>query len=222
MGAVIDGLRDLDIKSFIYSLEEGGWYEFVFPFLLVYAVVFTVLNQVDLFQDKKPVKVIIALVFSLFAIAFPVTGEGGDCGSGCGQTLGDLMMSLFPGVTAFAIGILALYIVAAMLNIDLMKFFGTGNNQDNWLRYVLGGLGLIVVVYYYGLGFEWWGQGDYGGLDWLLGHDGLLRDPALYMLIAFGGFFWWISKDDAGDRDKLAADVTKARNSVKEAEDSLK
>ncbi|NCC71168.1 hypothetical protein EOM09_06310, partial [bacterium] len=122
MVTVEEALANVDFRSFLQALYDGGWYHYIFPFMLVYAIVYTILNYVDVFKDRKPVKVIIALVFGLFAVAFPITGEG-DC-FGCQKTLADFMMALFPGVTAFSIAILALYIVAATLGVDLNAFFG--------------------------------------------------------------------------------------------------
>lgn len=184
MGALSDALRDLDFQSFIWDLEAGGWFEYVFPFMLVYAIIYTILNYVEIFEDKKPVKVIIALVVSLFAVAFPIAESG--------ESLGDLMMQLFPGVTAFSMGILALYIVVGMLGVDLSKFFGNDEDNNNILKYILGGLGLLVVVYYYAKGFGWAG---YEGSEL----QNYIEDPALYILVLFGVFFFWINKDDENE-----------------------
>lgn len=207
MGTISDMLTSMDFANFIYTLQQGGWFDFVFPFMLVYAVVFTILNNVELFKDKKPVKVIIALVFALFAIAFPIT-DNTSCGfvgnnyqtgvvSGC--TLGSLMMTLFPGVTAFSFGVLALYIVIAMLGVDLTEFFGKGDNKNNYLKWILGFLGLIVVLYYYALGFGWQGFGSSGVLY------NFFTDPFLYILVLFGVFFWWVTSSDE-DKPKKKKD----------------
>ena len=80
-------LGDMDLYGFIIDLDRYGWFEYVFPFLLVYAIVFTILNQVALFEERKPVKVIVAFVFALFSIAFPINADG--------DSLGSLMMLLF-------------------------------------------------------------------------------------------------------------------------------
>lgn len=203
MGEVSEFFRDVDFKSFLDALESGGWFEFVLPFMLIYAVVLTILNKVELFKDKKPVRVIIALVFGLFSIAFEIPGSGNE-------TLGDLMMALFPGVSAFTVGVLALYIVVAMLGVDLTKFFGDGEDNNKFIMYILGALGLIVVIYNYGVGLDWWGDGNYGIWDWLIGPGGLLRDPLLYVLILFGAFFFWVTKDnDEKPRDETTIKVEK-------------
>ena len=181
--------------------------------MLVYAVVLTILNQVKVFEDRKSVKVIVAMIFALFAIAFPIS-DNTSCGlattknmgySTGGCTLGDMMMTLFPGVTAFTLGILALYIVAAMLGVDLMHFFGN-NNKDNWLRYVLGALGILVVA-----GFGWAGFGSGSQIE------EFFKDPVLYIIILFGLFFWYITNEDTSS-ERTAAAATRARNAAREAE----
>jgi len=204
MATISNFFANLRFDQLLAGLYQGGWYQYVFPFMLVYAVVFTILNKVTLFEDKKPVKIVIALVFALFAIAFPVTGDSYTCGInlsvnptyGC-ETLGDLMMVLFPGVTAFAIGVLSLYIVAAMLGLDLMNFLGT-EKDNKILKYILGGLGLFVVIYYYARGFGWFGFQS-SQTFWL---TSLLGDPMLWILIIFGLFFFWVTGDETNSPKK--------------------
>lgn len=199
-----DWIREANFEDILFNLEQYGWFHFVFPFLLVYAVVFTVLNKVEIFDQRKPVKVIVAMVFSFFAVVFPISDES-RCGvngvsnfdaislAGGGCTVGDIMISLFPGVTAFSIAILALYIIAAMLGVDLTKFFGS--EKDAWIRYVLGFIGVLVVLYYFALGFGWDGFESSGAIS------EFFKDPLLYIIIVFGLFFWFVSRDT----DEIAA-----------------
>jgi hypothetical protein len=216
MATIEERIADLDFYGFLRALYDGGWYEFVFPFLLVYAIVFTVLNYVTVFEGKKPVKAVIALVLALFSIAFPITGEG-DCFN-CQKTLADFMMVLFPGVTAFSIGILALYIVAAMLGVNLLDFFGEGERNNLWIRVVLGGIGLIFVFYYFGLGFEWF-DNDFSNSDFWLWE--LIRDPLLYVLIVFGLFFWWISGDDLTPEERAGRENQRRRREANYLQERL-
>lgn len=194
MATLSDWLDDFDFaRDLIDPLFDNGWFHYLFPFLLVYAILITILNQIPMFKDRKPVKVIIAVVVGLFAIAFPITD--GSCSSpyggsyvagGC--TLGDLMMVLFPGVTAFSLAILCLYIVAAMMGFDLMDFFGY-YRDNNIVKYILGALGVIVVAYYYAKGFGW--DGWEGSAI-----EEFFEDPLLYILIVGGLVFWFITKED--------------------------
>lgn len=196
MATIGDWLNEVDFGSFLFNLERNDWFAYVFPFLLIYTMIFAVLGKVELFKDKKPAKIVIALVFSLFAIAFPISDQG-SCGFyGGGHALngdcniGDLMMSLFPGVTAFSIGILALYLISAMLGVDLTNFLGDDDKNRKILRLALGGIGLLIVIYYFARGFGWDGFGNGGGFE------EFFTDPLLYMIVIFGLFFYYVGKED--------------------------
>ena len=198
MGVLSDWIEDVNFFDGIDTLVDGGFYHYLFPFLLVYAIVLTIMNRAEIFKDNKAVRVIIALVFGLFSVSFPITDN--DCDAqgvpnveSYGCTLGDFMIILFPGVTAFTIGILALYIVAAMLGVDLISILGKDEKNQQIMKYILGALGLIVGVYYYGKGFGFFDNG-FDSDNWFFN---LLRDPLLYILIVFGAIFYWISAEDS-------------------------
>ncbi len=193
---VLNRLSTVDFSGLINALIDGGWVEFFFPFLLIYAIVLTIMNRADVFKKSKPTRVIIALVFALFSTVFPVSEtcdvdvvkHMGYC------TLGTYMSALFPGVSLFAIIVLCLYIVAALLGRDLTEFFGKDNNI---VLYVLGAIGLIVVGWQWASAFFEFGGGRASDF-WLVE---LLQDPILYVLILFVLLFWWISKEDDADFD---------------------
>jgi len=199
MGAISDFFADAEIGTFFDTLTYNGWYQYIFPFLLVYVLVFTALGQVDLFKNKKPVRVIISVIFALFAIAFPISDSCpsyiGPSIAGGGCSLGDLMSGLFPGVSAFTLGILALYIIAGLLGVDLMDLLGKTKKEKQIMKYVLGVAGILFVVYYFGVGFGWWQ--DLDSLWWL---GEILKDPMLYILVVFGIVFYWINKEDSDEK----------------------
>ena len=190
---ILDSIGSVDFYGFLNALIQGGWVEFFFPFLLIYAIVLTVMNRAEVFKKNKATRVIISLVFALFAVSFPVsqtcnintTLHLGYC------TLGAYMSALFPGVSLFAIGILCLYIIAALLGRDLTNFLGEGNN---WVVYILGALGALIVLWQWGSAFFNFGA---PGDNWFFR---LLQDPILYIIILFVVLFWWISKEDDADK----------------------
>ncbi|MFT4244265.1 MAG: hypothetical protein ACMXYB_02310 [Candidatus Woesearchaeota archaeon] len=189
---ILDSLSTVGFREFLYALQQGGWIEFFFPFLLIYAIVLTIMNRAEVFKGNKATRVIIALVFALFSVTFPVSQTCniniithlGYC------TLGSYMSALFPGVSLFAIGILSLYIIAALLGRDLTNFLGKDNPI---LIYILGGIGALIVLWQWGNAFFDFGIGGYYGNNWFIL---LLQDPVLYVIILFLILFWWISKED--------------------------
>ncbi len=140
-------------------LFDQGYFTFVFPFLLVYALIFTVLSYVKIFQNKegipfKPILVLISLIFSLVGVTFEISP---------GYRAGDLLMLLFPNISSLTIGILALYIVGSMLGANFFK--GLFRKDISAFVYFAGGIiGLGSVVYYVGLAAGLWNTDPFSAL----------------------------------------------------------
>lgn len=210
MGTLSDILEEVDFQNdIIEPLVDNGWYDFVFPFLMIYAILITILSQVPMFKDKKGIRVVIALVFSLFAVAFPITDNSCPSASGLsvsdGCTIGDFLIVLFPGVTALSIAILALYIAAAMMGLDLMKFFNDGEGENKWIKWGLGAVALIVIGLYIAKGFGY-DVGDGSEIE------EFFTDPLLWVLIVAGFVFYYITKDEPSDYEKYAKKVAKLKD----------
>ena len=204
MSTILDSLSSGGIQTFIKSLIAGGWVNFVFPLLLIYALTFTSLSNVKLFDNKKGVRVLIALIISFFAVTFPVGSNA--CSSspfsnldtakivtGGGCTVGDFMSMLFPSVSIFAIFVLGIYIVCGILGIDLVRFLKNDRNEINWaIVGPIAVLGIILALLkffaVFGIGegefkdiFTWLDSGDFG---------------LILIIILFVLMFSYISKDD--------------------------
>ena len=59
-------------QDIIYQLENLGLFDFILPFLLIFAVVFGVLSATKIFGENRGVHIMIALVIGLLAIRFPI------------------------------------------------------------------------------------------------------------------------------------------------------
>ena len=58
------------IGDFLSELEQQGFFAYLLPFLLIFAVIFGILSRVKLFADSKQVNGIIALAVGLLALQF--------------------------------------------------------------------------------------------------------------------------------------------------------
>ena len=59
-------------QNIISQLENLGLFDFILPFLLIFAVVFGVLNYTKIFGNNRGVHILISLVIGLLAIRFPI------------------------------------------------------------------------------------------------------------------------------------------------------
>jgi len=153
MGEVTDFLRDIDFQNFLQILFDNQYYEILFPFLLAYAILSTILNKVKIFQNKqgKPVRGVIAvisLVISFFGVSFETAP---------GYTVGKYMMMLFPNISALTILILGLYVVGSMLGKDFFKGVFR-KDHSAYMYFVVGVIGLGSVIYYLRIVMGFWDQ----------------------------------------------------------------
>ena len=57
-----------DFSEFFFTLQSYGFYEFFLPFLLIFSIVFAILQKIRVLGDKKGVHIVVALAVGLLAI----------------------------------------------------------------------------------------------------------------------------------------------------------
>ena len=58
------------IGDMFYQWEQYGFFSYLLPFLLIFALVFGILTQIKIFKDNKAINGIIALAVGLMALQF--------------------------------------------------------------------------------------------------------------------------------------------------------
>ena len=53
------------VGDMLSQWEQAGFFSYLLPFLLLFALIFGILNQIHLFRENKSINGIIALVVSL-------------------------------------------------------------------------------------------------------------------------------------------------------------
>ncbi len=152
VSSISDVISGFDFNELHQIFLDGSYYDLLFPFLLFYALLFTVLGKVSIFQKKdtgepnKGIIVLISIVVSFFGVSFE---------TGSGMSVGDLIMVMFPDISALTIGILMLYLVGSLLG---KNFFNGVFRKDHsaYLYMAIGVIGLGTVIYYVGIAlFDW-------------------------------------------------------------------
>lgn len=114
------------IETMFNSWQEMGLFNYLLPFLLIFALVFGILTKVNLFNDNKVVNAIIALVVGLIAIQF--------------SAVSDFFAIIFPNLGIALSIILVILIIAGL-------FLGDVIGKEKWPNYLLLGIaGIIIVV----------------------------------------------------------------------------
>lgn len=156
-----------DLGSIFAQWQSAGVYEFLLPFLLIFAVVFGILTATHIFgKTQKGINLIVAVIIGLMAVGYS---------SSLGYSLGQFLQTLFPRLgigLAVILAILILiglfvpdderrfwmwglgaigFIIAIVIVVqtfDALSFFSYGSYSD-YLGWIVGGIlivGLIIAV----------------------------------------------------------------------------
>lgn len=137
------------VETLLSQWESYGVYDFVLPFLLIFALVFGILSATKSFGENRAVHVIIALVVGLLALRLGYVQ--------------DFFREVFPRFGVALAVILVFVLLAAMF------YSFDESHKKGWMigLYVLGGIAAMMVVFnaFSELGFfgsTWWF--DWGAL----------------------------------------------------------
>jgi hypothetical protein len=184
-----------DFKSTIASLEAWGLMDVLLPFLLIFVVVFAILQKTQILgKDKKNFNVIISLVISLMVIIPHVLGT-----YPAGFDVINIINMVVPQIS--------LIIVAILMLLILLGIFG-GASIPGIVAIIAG----VVVVAIF-LGTTSWLY----GLDWLYDFFGTEAVSFLIVILIFGLIIWFITaepgKGKVGENiGKFLTDVFKGKS----------
>jgi len=167
----------MDFSSIIISLENLGLTDVLLPFILIFAIVFAVLQNINLFgKEKKNINVIIALVLALTVVIPHVTGNyppGGD--------VVEIMNKALPSISLILIAVIMLLLLVGVWGIRY-----TGGSIKGLIAIISIGL----VVYIFGASAGWW-SGGFGNI--------ITANPettaVVVALLVFGIIIWVVTAE---------------------------
>ncbi|MBU4015742.1 hypothetical protein KJ878_06145 [Patescibacteria group bacterium] len=110
------------IGDFLNEMNNAGFFSYVLPFLLIFALVFGILNQIRLFKENKSINGIIALVVGLMALQFDFVPI--------------FFSEIFPRMGVGLVVLLLLLIFAGMF----------ADPDSNATMYTLLGVGVVIAT----------------------------------------------------------------------------
>jgi hypothetical protein len=170
-----------------YSLEQMGLFDVILPFILVFTIVFAVMQKVKIFGDNtKNYNIMIALVMGL-AVVFP-------------HVLGyyppdqDIVMIINHALPNVSITLVA--IVMALLIIGVFGKSPTlgDNNISGWIAMLAFG----AIVYIFGSAANWW---SLPGFLYMLDNPDTMG--LVVFILVFAIIIWFITKDDTNPGESL-------------------
>ena len=135
-----------DIGTILQDWEYMGVFEYVLPFLLVFAVVFGILHKSNVIGDHKGINLVVSLSIGLLAIT--------------SYTFRTFFRDLFP-MAGIGIAILLVGLILTGL------FY---NERDNWWRttfFVIAMLIGVIIVFSALTSYSQWGMGSWWWREYL-------------------------------------------------------
>jgi hypothetical protein len=133
------------IQDLLYYWEGIGVFDFLLPFLLVFAVVYGILHYMRIFGDNRGVHLVIAVVIGIMSSRFPYFTQ--------------FYSEIFPRLGIGVVVLIALLVLTGLF------FTKQSKKVFSWILLVIGIVVAIIVFYqtFDVLGWTYGGFGSYGG-----------------------------------------------------------
>ena len=192
--------ESLRLEGFIRSLDRWGLTDVLLPFLLIFVVVYAILQKTRILgDDRKNLNVIIAIVVGLLVVIPHVTGRF-PANMDPVQILNDAL----PQVSVVLVAIIFLLILIGVFGQEQV-FLGV--SMPGWIAF----FSLVVIIAIFGGAAGWWSGTFNYYLERVLGEEAI---AIAVMLVVFGLIIAWITSDskERGERtlvNRLGVDFGK-------------
>ena len=126
----------------LVRLEQFGLLDAVLPFILIFAIIFTVLSTTKVLGEKKNIPTLVAIVMALLVVIPHVLGT-----YPAGQDVVNIINTALPNVS-----LLIVIIIAALVLIGIFRPGKEGIPGGGLFAFLSAG----AIIYIFGLAAGWW------------------------------------------------------------------
>lgn len=180
--------RSFQLEEFVRTLESYGLVDVLLPFLLIFTIIFAVLEKSKILgEEKRNMNSAIAIIFALIVVIPHVTG---NLPAGYDPVL--IINSALPSVSIVVVAIIALMIMIGVFAHEKIHF---GLSMPGWVAF----FSVITLIIIFGSAAGWWVSGFDTWLERTFGSDAL---AVFVMIVVFGVIIAFITGGE-GERDKI-------------------
>ncbi|MFH2028106.1 MAG: hypothetical protein ABIJ08_03135 [Nanoarchaeota archaeon] len=170
------------LEGFVKIMDSWGLTDILLPFLLIFAIVFAILQKTKILGEKKNINVIVALVMGLLVVVPHVTGI-----YPAGFDAVNIINAALPSVSIVLVAVVMLLILIGIMGADATML---GLAAPTWVAVI--SIGFIIFIF--GGAAGWW-----GGYSWIEAFFGSDAMAIIVMLLVFGIIISFITGEGAGD-----------------------
>ena len=173
--------ESLRLEGFIRNLDRWGLTDVLLPFLLIFVILFAILQKTKILGDgKKNLNVVISLVVALLVVIPHVTGRF--------PSNMDPVIILNDALPQVSIVLVAVIFLLILIGVFGQEQVFLGVSMPGWIAF----LSFVTIIIIFGGAAGWWtGTFNYY-LESLLGEEAI---AIAIMLLVFGLVIAWITSD---------------------------
>jgi hypothetical protein len=171
----------LKLEGFVRTLEGWGLTDVMLPFLLIFVIVYAILQKTKILGEaRKNLNVIIAVVVALLVVIPHVTGRF--------PANSDPVLIINDALPQVSIVLVAVIFLLILIGVFGQDYVFLGVTMPGWITLV----SLITIVLIFGGSAGWWDSGFGTTLENFFGTEGV---AIFIMLVVFGLIIAWITSD---------------------------
>lgn len=179
--------QNFRLEEFIRNLDDWGLTEILLPFLLIFVIVYAILQKTRILgEGKKNLNAAVAVVAGLLVVIPHATGR--FPGSA------DPVVIINEALPAVSIVLVAVVFLLVLIGVFGQDYIFLGVTAPGWIAL----FALIVIILIFGGAAGWW-EGDFG--RWMEDFFGTEAIAVIIMLLVFGIVIAWIT-GDSKERDE--------------------
>ncbi|MBL7055656.1 hypothetical protein ISS07_01965 [Candidatus Woesearchaeota archaeon] len=176
------------LEEFGRSLSRWGLMDVLLPFLLIFTIIFAVLEKSAIFgEERRNMNTAIAMIFGLIVVIPHITG---DLPAGYDPVL--VINAALPSVGLVTVGVIALMILIGVFGHDKIHL---GMSMPGWVAF----FSIVSIIIIFGSSAGWYANGFDGWLENMFGSDAL---AIFIMIVVFGVIIAFVTGGDS-EREKL-------------------
>ncbi len=169
-------LAPYGLQNALALLESYGIRDVILPFLLIFTLIYAILQRTKLLGEKKNFNVVVALVMALAVIIPHVTGTYPP-----DADVVNIINTALPQIALVLVAIVAVLILVGISGVEAPWTGLTG---------ILALVALVAVIYIFGSAAGWWPF--FGFLSFLSDPD---IQALLVVILVFGIIVWFITRE---------------------------
>lgn len=192
--------QSFQLDNFIRTLDSWGLTDIMLPFLLVFVVIYAILQKTKILgEEKKNLGIVVAIVVALLVVIPHVTGRF--------PANSDPVLIINNALPQVSIVLIAIVFLLVMIGVFGQDYVFLGVTAPGWITLV----SLVAIILIFGGAAGWW-SGAVG--DTLQDFFGTESIAIFIMLLTFGIIIAWVTseskeRDDRTTINRLGMDFSK-------------